>query len=103
MSVSRLRALFQHEMPAAIGAIDLAFLAQGQKDTRMAQGAVTPVTGDFAAFDFDHFNRIHDVATSFTAYVNHFKAIAPPVPGAAGPGGASLTVLGADDTCVRRR
>jgi hypothetical protein len=80
MSVGRLRALFQHEMPAAIGAIDLTFLAERQKNARMAQGAVAPVTGDFAALDFDHFNRIHDVGTSFTAYVNHFKAIAPPMP-----------------------
>ncbi len=65
-------------MATAIGAVDLAVLAQGQKNPGMAHGAIVPVTRDARVFDFDHLNRFHDDVMSFNN--NLSKPIADQLP-----------------------
>ena len=49
----------QDKTAAAIGAIDLAFLAQRQVDQGMTQGTAAAVAANGFGFDVDCFGRLH--------------------------------------------
>lgn len=50
----------QNETPPAIGAINIAILADMEEDARMAVHAAAAVTGKFLGVDLESFGRIHD-------------------------------------------
>jgi tetrahydromethanopterin S-methyltransferase subunit F len=55
---------FQHESAAAIGTVDLAFLAHVEKYARMAERPVTAVAGDLGCLDVLRFRRFHGLTAS---------------------------------------
>jgi hypothetical protein len=101
MRVCRMGALLEHEMAAAIGAVYLVFLAQGEIDAGMAKSAVAAIASDPGAFNFNRLNRLHGQIMSFKLMAN----IGPDdaAGGPVGAGGATLTRCGADDTCLPGR